>query len=154
MHVSGSQQNQTSKYSQRSTLGPRIPTKSFVQSGSYSSVRFDPGTISSGAGEGMDVERGLSPKTIESVRQSLRKFFQHTKAKQLIKLRIRDIKRYLIFLGKKGWTRAGIRGRAHHLRMFFRYGVPPGDLADYNLCGLWNAVIRAGSGRDFWGPHK
>jgi hypothetical protein len=27
----------------------------------------------------MDVERGLSPKTIQSVRQSLIKFFQHTK---------------------------------------------------------------------------
>jgi hypothetical protein len=37
----------------------------------------------------MDVERGLSPKTIQSVRQSLMKFFQHTKKKQLIKLRMR-----------------------------------------------------------------
>jgi integrase/recombinase XerD len=70
----------------------------------------------------MDVERGLSPKTIESVRQSLRKFFEHTKKKQLIKLGIADVERYFVFLGKKGWTRAGIRGRAHHLRMFFRYG--------------------------------
>jgi integrase/recombinase XerD len=70
----------------------------------------------------MDVERGLSPKTIDSVRQSMRKFFQHTKKKQLIKLTIVDAERYFVFLGKKGWTRAGIRGRAHHLRMFFRYG--------------------------------
>jgi integrase/recombinase XerD len=70
----------------------------------------------------MDVERRLSPKTIESVRQSMRKFFQHTKKKELIKLRIADVERYFMFLGKKGWTRAGISGRAHHLRMFFRYG--------------------------------
>jgi hypothetical protein len=39
----------------------------------------------------LDVERGLSPKTIERVRQSLRKFFQQTKKKQLIKLRIADV---------------------------------------------------------------
>jgi integrase len=32
------------------------------------------------------------------------------------------VERYFIFFGKKGWTRAGISGRAHHLRMFFRYG--------------------------------
>ena len=74
----------------------------------------------------MDVERGLSPKTIASVRQSLRKFFQRTKKKQLTKPRITDVERYLIFLGKKGWTRGGIRGRAHHLRMFFRYGEQMG----------------------------
>lgn len=74
----------------------------------------------------MDAERGLSPKTIQSVRQSLMKFFQHTKKKQLITFRIADVEHYFIFLGKKGWTRAGIRGRAHHLRMFFRYGEQMG----------------------------
>ena len=58
----------------------------------------------------MDAKRGLSPKTIQSVRQSLRKFFQHTKKKQLITFRIADEERYFIFLGKKGWTRAGVRG--------------------------------------------
>jgi integrase/recombinase XerD len=72
--------------------------------------------------EYMDVERGLSQKTIQSVRQSLIKFFYHTKKKQLIEHRIADVERYFVFLGKKGWTRSGIRGRAHHLRMFFRYG--------------------------------
>jgi hypothetical protein len=54
----------------------------------------------------IDVERELSPKTVESARQSLIKFFPQTKKKQLINFRIESVERYFILLGKKGWPRA------------------------------------------------
>ena len=74
----------------------------------------------------MDVERGLSPATIATQRHYLKKFFKHTKKKQLSTLRITDVERFFVFLGKEGWTRAGIRGIAHYLRMFFRYSEQMG----------------------------
>ena len=74
----------------------------------------------------MDVERGLSPATIATVRQSLRKFFKHTRVQQLAKLKIADVERFFVLLGKQGWTRHGIRSIAHQLRMFFRYGEEMG----------------------------
>ena len=70
----------------------------------------------------MDVERGLSPATIATQRHYLKKFFNHTRKKQLGTLRIADVERFFVFLGKEGWTRGAIRGIAHYLRMFFRYG--------------------------------
>jgi hypothetical protein len=66
----------------------------------------------------MDVERGLSPATIATVRQSLGKFFKHTRVHQLSKLKIADVERFLALLGKQGWTRHGIRSMAHQLRLF------------------------------------
>jgi len=75
----------------------------------------------------MEVERGLSPATIATQRHYLKKFFKHTKRKQLISIRIADVERFFVFLGKEGWTRAGIRGIAHYLRMFFRYGEQMGS---------------------------
>jgi site-specific recombinase XerD len=74
----------------------------------------------------MDAERGLSPATIATQRHYLKKFFKHTKKKQLSTFRITDVERFFVFLGKDGWTRAGIRGIAHYLRMFFRYGEQMG----------------------------
>jgi site-specific recombinase XerD len=74
----------------------------------------------------MDVERGLSPATIATVRHSLRKFFKHTRAQQLFKLKIADVERFFVLLGKQGWTRHGIRSMAHQLRLFFRYGEQMG----------------------------
>lgn len=74
----------------------------------------------------MDVERGLSPATIATQRHYLKQFFQYMRKKQLSALRLTDVERFLIFLGKKGWTRAGIRGIAYYLRMFFRYGEQMG----------------------------
>ncbi len=74
----------------------------------------------------MDVERGLSPATIATARQSLRKFFKHTRVQQLAKLKIADVERFFVLLGKQGWTRHGIRSIAHQLRMFFRYGEEMG----------------------------
>jgi integrase/recombinase XerD len=74
----------------------------------------------------MEVERGLSPATIATQRHYLKKFFKYTRKKQLSKLRITDVERFFVFLGKEGWTRAGIRGIAHYLRMFFRYGEQMG----------------------------
>ena len=74
----------------------------------------------------MDVERGLSPATIATVRHSLRKFFKHTRVQQLSRLKIADVERFFILLGKQGWTRHGIRSIAHQLRMFFRYGEEMG----------------------------
>ena len=74
----------------------------------------------------MDVERGLSPATIATQRHYLKQFFQFMRKKQLSALRLTDVERFLIFLGKKGWTRAGIRGIAYYLRMFFRYGEQMG----------------------------
>ena len=74
----------------------------------------------------MDVERGLSPATIATVRQSLRKFFKHTRVQQLSKLEIVDVERFFVLLGKQDWTRHGIRSIAHQLRMFFRCGEEMG----------------------------
>ena len=74
----------------------------------------------------MDVERGLSPATIATVRHSLRKFFKHTRVQRLSKLKIADVERFFVLLGKQGWTRHGIRSIAHQLRMFFRYGEQMG----------------------------
>src|SRR5260370_12256306 len=74
----------------------------------------------------MDVERGLSPATIATVRQSLRKFFKHARVQQLSKLKIADGERFFVLLGKLGWTRHGIRSIAHQLRMFFRYAEEMG----------------------------
>jgi site-specific recombinase XerD len=68
----------------------------------------------------MDVERELSPATIATQRHYLKQFFKYTK-KELGKITIVDVERFLVFLGKEGWTRAGIRGIAHYLRRFFRY---------------------------------
>jgi integrase/recombinase XerD len=74
----------------------------------------------------MDAERGLSPATIATVRHSLRKFFKHTRVQQLSRLKIADVERFFVLLGKQGWTRHGIRSIAHQLRMFFRYGEEMG----------------------------
>jgi integrase/recombinase XerD len=74
----------------------------------------------------MDVDRGLSPATIATVRHSLRKFFKHTRVQQLSRLKIADVERFLVLLGKKGWTHHGIRSMAHQLRLFFRYGEQMG----------------------------
>lgn len=68
----------------------------------------------------MEAERGLSPATIATQRHYLKQFFKHTRKKDLSKLRIVDVERFFVFLGKEGWTRAGIRGIAHYLRRFFR----------------------------------
>jgi len=65
----------------------------------------------------LEVERGLSPATIKTVRQSLRKFFKHTRIQRLSKLKIADVERFLARLGKQGWTRHGIRSIAHQLRI-------------------------------------
>ena len=74
----------------------------------------------------MEVERGLSPATIATVRPSLRKFFKHTGSQQLAKLKVTDVERFLVRLGKQGWTRHGIRSIAHQLRLFFCYGEQMG----------------------------
>jgi integrase/recombinase XerD len=74
----------------------------------------------------MEVERGLSTATIATQRHYLKQFFKHTRKKQLSELRIADVERFFVFLGKEGWTRAGIRGIAYYLRMFFRYGEQMG----------------------------
>ena len=74
----------------------------------------------------LEVERGLSPATIKTVRQSLRKFFKHTRVQRLSKLKIADVERFLALLGKQGWTRQGIRSIAHQLRILFRYGEEMG----------------------------
>jgi hypothetical protein len=50
------------------------------------------------------VERGLSPATIATGQQSLRKFFKHTRVQQLSKLKIADVERFFVLLGKQGWT--------------------------------------------------
>ena len=73
-----------------------------------------------------EVERGLSPATIATVRHSLRKFFKHTRVQQLSRLKIADVEHFFVLLGKQGWTRHGIRSIAHQLRMFFRYGEEMG----------------------------
>ena len=73
-----------------------------------------------------EVERGLSPATIATVRQSVRKFFKHICVQRLSDLKIGDVDRFLIQLGKQGWTRHGIRSIAHQLRMFFRFGEQMG----------------------------
>ena len=49
-------------------------------------------------------ERGLSPATIATGRQSLRKFFKHTRVQQLSKLKIADVERFFVLLAKRGWT--------------------------------------------------
>jgi hypothetical protein len=64
-----------------------------------------------------EVERGLSPATIATVRHSLTKFFKHTRVHRLSKLKIADVDRFFVLLGKQGWTRHGIRSIAHQLRM-------------------------------------
>jgi integrase/recombinase XerD len=74
----------------------------------------------------MDAERGLSPATIATVRHSLRKFSKHTRVQQLSRLKIAEVERFLVLLGKQGWTRHGIRSIAHQLPMFFRYGEEMG----------------------------
>jgi len=74
----------------------------------------------------LEVERGLSPATIKTVRQSVRKFFKHTRVQRLSKLKIADVDRFFVLLGKLGWTRHGIRSIAHQLRIFFRYGEEMG----------------------------
>jgi len=74
----------------------------------------------------MEVERGLSPATIASQRHYLKKFFKYMNRRQLGDLRTADVERFLAFLGKEGWTRAGIRGIACYLRIFFRYGEQMG----------------------------
>jgi len=73
-----------------------------------------------------EVERGLSPATIATVRQSIRKFFKHIRVQRLSDLKIGDVDRFLTQLGKQGWTRHGIRSMAHQLRLFFRYGEQMG----------------------------
>ena len=58
----------------------------------------------------MDVERGLSPATITTVRQSLRKFFKHTRVQQLSKLKIADVDSRSTRLSARGasaWSRMG-----------------------------------------------
>jgi hypothetical protein len=52
-----------------------------------------------------EVERGLSPATIATVRQSVRKFFKYIRVRQLSDLKIADVDRCLVLLGKQGWTR-------------------------------------------------
>jgi integrase/recombinase XerD len=74
----------------------------------------------------MDVERGLSPATIATVRQCVGKFFKHTHVQRLSRLKIADVEQFLVLLGKQGWTRHGIRSIAHQLRMFFRFGEQMG----------------------------
>jgi integrase/recombinase XerD len=74
----------------------------------------------------MDSERGLSPATIATQRHHLKQFFKYARKKQLSKLTLVDVERFFVFLGKQGWTRAGIRGIAHYLRRFFRYGEQRG----------------------------
>ncbi len=74
----------------------------------------------------MDVERGLSPATIASVRQSVSKFLKYIRVKRLAALKIADVDRFLIQLGKRGWTRHGICSVAHRLRVFFRFGEQMG----------------------------
>jgi site-specific recombinase XerD len=69
-----------------------------------------------------EVERGLSPATIATVRQSVRKFFKYIRVQRLSDLKIADVDRFLVQLGKQGWTRHGIRSMAHQLRLFFRFG--------------------------------
>jgi Phage integrase, N-terminal SAM-like domain len=66
----------------------------------------------------IDVERGLSPATIATQRHYLKRFFRFMRKKQLSALRLTDVERFLIFLAKKGWTRAEIRGITYYLRMF------------------------------------
>ncbi len=73
-----------------------------------------------------EVERGLSPATIATVRQSVRKFFKYIRVQRLSDLKIADVDRFLVQLGKQGWTRHGIRSMAHQLRLFFRYGEQMG----------------------------
>ena len=73
-----------------------------------------------------EVERGLSPATIATVRQSVRKFFKYIRVRRLSDLKIADVDRFLVQLGKQGWTRHGIRSMAHQLRLFFRYGEQMG----------------------------
>jgi len=34
----------------------------------------------------------------------LRKFFKHTRVQQLSKLKIADVERFFVLLGKQGWT--------------------------------------------------
>ena len=74
----------------------------------------------------MELEQGLSPATIATARHNFSKFFKHTRTRQLSKLRITDVERFLALLGKQGWTRHGIRSIAHYIRMFFRYGEQVG----------------------------
>jgi site-specific recombinase XerD len=74
----------------------------------------------------MDVERGLSPATIASVRGSVSKFFKYIRVKRLAALKIADVDRFFIQLGKRGWTRHGICSVAHRLRVFFRFGEQMG----------------------------
>src|SRR5579864_664800 len=73
-----------------------------------------------------EVERGLSPATIATVRQSVKKFFKYIRVQRLSDLKIADVDRFLVKLGKQGWTRHGIRSMAHQLRLFFRYGEQMG----------------------------
>ncbi|MGA7768982.1 MAG: tyrosine-type recombinase/integrase [Candidatus Sulfotelmatobacter sp.] len=73
-----------------------------------------------------EVERGLSPATIATVRQSVRKFLKYICVQRLSDLKIADVDRFLVQLGKQGWTRHGIRSMAHQLRLFFRYGEQMG----------------------------
>ena len=73
-----------------------------------------------------EVERGLSPATIATVRQSVRKFFSYIRVQRLSDVKITDVDRFLVKLGKQGWTRHGIRSMAHQLRLFFRYGEQMG----------------------------
>jgi hypothetical protein len=62
-----------------------------------------------GRGAGAFAANDRNPATLPE------KVFKHTRTKQLNQLKIVDVERFFVFLGKEGWTRAGIRGTAHYL---------------------------------------
>ncbi len=70
----------------------------------------------------MDKERGFSPATIDTARWYANLFFRHLGECKLKQLRLVDVEQFLESLGKKGWTRNGIRSAAHYVRSFFKYG--------------------------------
>ena len=61
-----------------------------------------------------------------TTRWTLGKFFTSTHPRELKRLSIKTVEQYLAGLGKKGWTRNGIRGEAYHLRRFFLYSEGQG----------------------------
>lgn len=70
----------------------------------------------------LEMERGLSPRTIASARWSISRFFKDIPKRPLKRVSCTDIETFLARLGDEGWTRYGISSLAHRLRGFFQYG--------------------------------
>ncbi len=69
----------------------------------------------------MQEERGLAPETLKTRRWHLGRFFAQCEGIALRRLSLSDVERFLISLGKKGWTRVAIRSMCSSLRSFFLY---------------------------------